>query len=481
MPVKLEVGGFVEPDTQDYRTWMELMQSPDTLAMEYKVPMWSEKHWELMAQSMRYIGEIGSRCLQIPLIAQTNSGNEESMVRWIKKADGTWGWDFSIMDKYLDYAEKHEGTPKIVAFIAWESYLNTPQTAVTLTAQEDKLKNDDWASMEKSWAAAKWDLRGKGPAVTVLDPATGKVSTENLPRFEDPASQAIWKPLFDELHRRMAKRGLEKTMLLGMASDQTPNKQEMATLEDVSGHLAWIMHTHGGNREMFGSKVAYEAFVWDNVFPRDPDKGRYYGWKRPELVADFQRFGALNDWGLPAIVEFPELQITGQQRGVGRVGADFWAVIKDKRGERRGYVWNRYPQSLWHSCNLSSHMLDPGPNGPVATSRYEMMREGMQECEARIAIERVLTDGGLKGQMSPELAKRAQELLDARVWEELKGFSGLQLTWRIYTTYTQYGNVFYYNAGGEAGGVWYTGSGWRERAQKLYDVAGQFEKKTGQN
>ena len=65
-----------------------MMQSPDTLAEEYKVPLWSEKHWAMIADSMRYIGEIGSRVVHIPLIAQTNSGNEQSMVRFIPKADG---------------------------------------------------------------------------------------------------------------------------------------------------------------------------------------------------------------------------------------------------------------------------------------------------------------------------------------------------------------------------------------------------------
>ena len=166
---------------------------------------------------------------------------------------------------------------------------------------------------------------------------------------------------------------------------------------------------------------------------------------------------------------------------MGRIGGDFWPVLKDKRGTRRGWVWNRYPQSLWHSCNLMSHMLDPGPEGPVATSRYEMLREGMQQCEARIAIESVLTDPALRSRVDNKLAECAQKLLDDRIWQELKGFSGLQLTGRVYTTYADYGKVFYYNAGGEAGATWYRGSGWQERTQELYQLAGEFQKKVGRN
>ena len=70
------------------------------------------------------IGETGSRVVYVPLICQTNFGNEQSMVRWIKKGRrGTYDYDFSVMDKYLDLAEKNMGKPKIVVFNVWDVYL----------------------------------------------------------------------------------------------------------------------------------------------------------------------------------------------------------------------------------------------------------------------------------------------------------------------------------------------------------------------
>jgi len=478
VPVSLRVADFALPDTQDYKTWIELMQSPDTLAMEYNVPQWSDKHWELIAQSMRYIGEIGSRVVIVPLIAHTDSGDSESMVRWIKKDDGTYDYDLSIVDKYLDTALKNMGRPKFVVFTAWEIYLKAPDKEVIINE-----KDSSYVRTEKSWRALRWDLRDKGPAVTALDPASGKTATVRLPRFEDKAAMAAWKPLFDLLHKNMAKRGLEDTMLLGMASDMWPNKEEMVTLDKASGSLQWINHTHQGPRgaPLAGGlgMVAYTAYVWPNEYPGDPRKPRTYGWKRPELNVEFRRFRAFNNWLLPAQMIFPELQITGKQRGLGRIGADFWSVIKDKKGRRRGWVHSRYPQSMWHSCNLTSHMLNPGPNGPVATSRYEMLREGMQNCEARIAIEQVLTDDAQKAKLGAHLAARCQQLLDDRIWQMLKGFSGLQLTGRNYTTYTRYGRIFYYNAGGAGGAYWYAGSPWQDRQQQLYALAGQVQRKMG--
>ena len=473
VPVHLQVADFAVPDTQDYKTWIELMQSPETLAVEYNVPLWSDRHWEMIGQSMRYIAEIGSRVVIVPLIAQTNSGDSESMVRWIKKDDGTYDYDLTIVDRYLDTAVKNMGKPKFTVFTAWEIYLRTPAKEVA---------NPDPRS-EAAWAAARWDLRGKGPAATALDPQTRQTSTFNLPRFEDKTALAAWKPLFDRLHQDMARRGLENTMLLGMTSDMWPNKEEMATLDKAAGGLPWINHSHQGPR---GAKLAgglgsvvYTAYVWPNEYPGDPRKPRTYGWKRPELNVEFRRFGAFNEWLLPTQMIVPELEITGKQRGLGRIGADFWAAMRDKNGQRRGMVWDRYPQSMWHSCNLSSHMLNPGPTGPVATSRYEMLREGMQNCEARIVMEKALTDDAQKAKLGPELAAKCQQLLDDRITECLKGFSGLQLSGRVYTTYNRYGNIFYYNAGGSAGAHWYAGSGWQDREQQLYTLAGEVQRKMG--
>jgi Glycoside hydrolase 123, catalytic domain/Glycoside hydrolase 123 N-terminal domain len=472
VPVSLEVADFAVPDTQDYRTWIELMQSPDSVAVEYNVPLWSEKHWTMIADAMRHIGEIGSRVVHIPLIAQTNYGNAESMVRWIKKDDGTCTYDFSVMDKYLDLAVKHMGKPKQVVFTAWEIYLKSPEKEVII-----KETDSNYTRMEKSWRAARWNLRDKGPAVTALDPATGKTETVNLPRYEDPAAKALWKSLFDALRKRMAARGLEDTMQLGMASDAWPTKGELTALQEVSGGLPWIMHTHGGSRvgvKMRGiADVSYIAYVWNVRYAKDPGK-QLYGWKRPELYAEFRRFGSLNAWPPSTILLFSELQITGAQRGLGRVGADFWAVIKDKRGRRQGRVWERYPQSLWHSCNMFSHMLNPGPTGPVASTRYEQMREGIQQCEARIAIEAALTDETLKAKVGSDLAGRCQRLLDDRVWEELKAFSNLQLTGRSYATSA---NSWGYGCGGLAGHYWYAGSGWQDRTQRLYEFAGEVTRK----
>ena len=469
-PVKLTVAPWTIGNPDQWKTWVDMVESPDVLQQQYDVPFWSDKHFKLMDQSLKFIGEAGSGAVYVPLIAQTNMGNEQSMLRWIKKADGTYGWDFSIMDKYLDLAAKNIGKPRIVCFIAWEIYLQTPKEEVKIDPNES-----DYVRTEKGWHAARWDLRGKGPAVTLLDPATGKTELGYLPRFEDPAAKPIWTELFSQLRQRMAKRGWEQAMMLGMTSDAWPNKEELQTLYDTSGGLKWVDHSHGGNYTagMKGiGETGYIAYVWNVTFPKDPNEGRVYGWKRPDPKAQYVRFNVLNFWPPTANLVFAETNVCGGQRGVGRIGADIWPTIKDKQGRRVAIVWARYPQSLWHSLNLASQMLAGGPDGPVATDRFEVFREGVQECEARIAIEQALTDEALKAKLGPELAQRAQDVLDQRLRDLMKALSNLQLTGRDWGVFPHTEN-----GGSVAGNAWYTSTGWQRRADAVYALAAEVSAK----
>jgi hypothetical protein len=225
--------------------------------------------------------------------------------------------------------------------------------------------------------------------------------------------------------------------------------------------------------------LCYHAYVWNNVFPVDPPaKKRFYGWKNPELDTMYQRSAGPNCWSLSAIMHVTEQNIAGQQRGLGRLGADFWPALKDAKGRWVRYATDRYPESFWHSLNLVNFLLAHGPNGPVALTRYEMLREGIQDCEARIAIEAVLTDEALKAKLGAELAQKCQDVLDERLRTAWRSGSRLALAgpeW-FYTTGTPpAGDAYGHWA--EPGHRWFISSGWQEQAQKFYALADEVVKK----
>jgi hypothetical protein len=161
-----------------------------------------------------------------------------------------------------------------------------------------------------------------------------------------------------------------------------------------------------------------------------------------------------------------EMNVGGDQRGFGRWGADFWPVMKGRRGDYAGRIYERYPKANWRNLNIKTAFLGPGPEGPVATARFETLREGVQECEARIFIEQALDDGKLP----PDLASRSRERIAERNRaiamglspHAIEGFQDAGAYWRIHDWHCNSGIAGYY---------WYLTSGWQERSMKLYDAA----------
>ncbi len=108
-----------------------------------------------------------------------------------------------------------------------------------------------------------------------------------------------------------------------------------------------------------------------------------------------------------------------------------------------------------------------------------MLCEGLQECEARIVIDKALVDPQKRAKLGPELAQKAQDLLDQRVRDlrhatstlrsRLEGSSWLGSAYSVG-----------YMQGPVLGNFWYVSSGWQIETERLYDMAAEVEAKLKQ-
>jgi hypothetical protein len=74
------------------------------------------------------------------------------------------------------------------------------------------------------------------------------------------------------------------------------------------------------------------------------------------------------------------------------------------------------------SRNNSPALIAPGPDGPLATVRYEMFREGLQEAEARLVIEKALVAGRVEGPVADAARAELEKQIDIRFRQgEFKG------------------------------------------------------------
>ncbi|HUW56228.1 MAG TPA: hypothetical protein VMZ92_06305, partial [Planctomycetota bacterium] len=274
------------------------------------------------------------------------------------------------------------------------------------------------------------------------------------------------------------RRGLEKTAMLGISTDNQPTREVVDFFKEVCPDVPWMSHGHAMPEDLHGVPVKYLSGVWaGGKFPADPSEGRTYGWKRTFSGFRSNEFsspsGAVlahhprNLWQvfpLTSLRLIGEMNIAGQQRGFARLGGDFWAVLEDRRGRTRSLA-ARYPETSWRNLDIQTRLLSPGKSGAVATHRFEMLREGLQECEARIFIEKAILEKKIDG----ESAERAQAVLDERIPAIRRGVSTLGIT-SVWTSFAYIDNSWW-QIPGVMGHYWYVGSDWQARSKQLYTAA----------
>ena len=431
VPIDLEVFDWTLPGVAEYVSEFSVYQSPDTLAAYYgiedsgpaanpgqaesrPVPLWSKRHWELIESSVRLIGEIGNHTIIIPLLSKEQAGNAESYVYWVEQADGSFKYDTSIMDKYLDLYLKYHDPKRIkaVCLIVWGN------AGVASGNPYQKHKYDE--------RGVPKETRGTF-TVTMVDRATGKKTDMPLPPVGTPEYEAFWRPALREVHASLKRRGLAEKMLFGMPADPSPAAPAVAAFRNILPEVGWFVGNHPG-----ASRLRYDAQDRNKTVPvlhvervytgplPDPAKKRNFGWQRKDMALAFNRygFGPLCLFPSPSVWAFRilmEADLASGHRGAGRIGADYWQMpgLKYNSGGG-GTFYARFPQSAIGQTGMASNcaaLLAPGPDGPVTSVRFENVREGIQSAEAVIFIQKAL----LGKRISGALAEGCWRVIDERI------------------------------------------------------------------
>ncbi|MFC1672397.1 glycoside hydrolase domain-containing protein, partial [Planctomycetota bacterium] len=444
--LEISVADYVLPDRTEYVSCANLIQSPETTAIQYGVKMWSDEHWKLLDRTFERMAGVGCKVVYIHLIAQNNMGNEFSMVRWIKKEGGGWDHDFTVVEKYLDIAIKHLGKVPVVNLYTWTPTMGGGGFAKIV----DKAKND------------------RPMHFTVLDPKTGEMTTEQGPDWGTPESVPFWQPVFDGVRKILADRGMEKSMAIGMGSDRVPSKQALDDLNKVAPEAGWVIHAHGKYTSFAGKPVSLDASVWGVKGPYVSTYRRYKpGWQNKNIMTVFPRYGAGNMGHVRHVSPIGvfhasvESYQAGGYNGLGRVAADLWPVIKAKRGQTS--ILSRFPSWQRPGVPTMGHgeFLHPAEEGPVAGVRFEALRLGVQECEARIFIEKPLYDKAKKAALGEELAGRSRKHLDTRVEELIRAKQDRSVMYSIATDASWLGYAAEFS----------------DRARRLYALASEVQVK----
>lgn len=95
------------PAPSEWAYHLDLWQNPYAVARYHNVPLFSKEHFDLMRPLMKLYADAGGKIITASIMHKPWNGQTydafESMVTWLKKADGTWYYDFTVFDKWVEF------------------------------------------------------------------------------------------------------------------------------------------------------------------------------------------------------------------------------------------------------------------------------------------------------------------------------------------------------------------------------------------
>jgi hypothetical protein len=404
VPVEAEIHGWRVPDPRAFQTIVTLEQNPYGVAKQYGVELWSDKHFELMEPSFEILARVGNDFVPVPVVRNSEYGNKglPTMIKWVRKKDGSLAFDYTVLDRYLKMVTRHWGRPRVISFVVL------------------------------------FGVAGKKVAVDVHNEATGKI--EELPLgSSDPEFHTGWKAFATSLYAHMQELGLADSMFWGLTWDSEGDPNLVQLMCQILPGVPWSAATHGHGPAL---KEIYEYKSFIYKLANISHKSRL-GWKRPDMMVLNGRgggtvtclSGSYGAFGFRLVVD---RALVAGVRGIGRIGADNW----------KGIYLDGFGGTGWLPPGLSvASLLWPGKDGAELSQRFEGLREGVQETEARIFIEQQIDRKALPA----ELAARAKKVLFEHNRE---------------TLFFPMGN----DALGEYCESW---QGWQERSGRLFSMAAE--------
>ena len=337
LPYSLTVGKRTLPAPAQWPFHMDLWQNPYTFARVAGVRLWSPEHFAAMRPVMENLARAGQKVITATLMDRPWNGQTEdafgSMVTKIRRIDGSWLYDYSVFDRWVEF----------MMSVGIEAQINC-------------------------YTLIPWNL-----AFDYFDQATGVVTTVQAPT-DSPAYEAYWGPfILDFAHHLREKGWFEKTHI---AMDERGEEAMRNALSIIHKYEPEFKVALAGN---YHASVADE--IDDLCLPFRSD------W--PDGVLDRRRAaGQVSTYYTCCAEGFPNTFIASQP-----AEACWLALVALQKGTD-GYLrwavnsWTRDPE---HDARFRSwaagdtYMLYPEGRSSV---RFEKVVEGLQDYEkARLLLE----------------------------------------------------------------------------------------------
>lgn len=95
------------PPASEWAYHLDLWQHPSAVARVHNLELWSDAHFETMKPLMQILANAGQKVITATLNKDPWNNQcfdaYEDMILWTKHADGTWSYDYTIFDKWVQF------------------------------------------------------------------------------------------------------------------------------------------------------------------------------------------------------------------------------------------------------------------------------------------------------------------------------------------------------------------------------------------
>lgn len=127
LSLKVRVGERILPPPTEWHQHLDFWQNPYAVARYHQVPLWSKEHFELMKPLFQMLRDAGQRVITTSIMHKPWNGQTEdhydSMIGRTKHIDGTWSYDYTVFDRWVDFMINEVGIDGMIScysMIPWQ-------------------------------------------------------------------------------------------------------------------------------------------------------------------------------------------------------------------------------------------------------------------------------------------------------------------------------------------------------------------------
>ncbi|MCH5720156.1 hypothetical protein MKP07_30025 [Niabella hibiscisoli] len=95
------------PAPKDWKFKLDYWQHPAAIARVHSLQLWSDAHFNKMREYYTMLANAGQKIITASIVDEPwghqTYDDYPGLIRWTKKKNGTWTYDYSLFDKYINF------------------------------------------------------------------------------------------------------------------------------------------------------------------------------------------------------------------------------------------------------------------------------------------------------------------------------------------------------------------------------------------